>query len=86
MCVIRSLSFEHNFAPLALGHQPGQSEVANPQVAVGVDQEVGGLQVPVQHVGRVDVLHAAKNLEKRIIGFFTETKFQRLRFRSNVSA
>ena len=42
---------------------PGQTEIADPQIAVGVDQEVGGFEVPVQYVGRVNVLQASKDLK-----------------------
>ena len=37
-------------------------EQGNLKVTVGVEQDVGGLQVPVQHVGRVDVLEAPGEL------------------------
>lgn len=62
---------------LTLGHEPrltllgldrsrlepsGQTKVADLQLAVGIDQQVSGLEVPVQHVGRVDVLQTAQRL------------------------
>ena len=40
----------------------GQSKIADLELAVGVDQQIAGLQVAVQHIGRVDVLQAAQNL------------------------
>ena len=40
----------------------GQSKIADLELAVGVDQQVAGLQVAVQHIGRVDVLQAAQDL------------------------
>ena len=56
-----------------LGHVPGvlfrvdgetsrEAKVANLELTVGVDQKISGLQVTMQHVGRVDVLQAAKCL------------------------
>jgi hypothetical protein len=56
-----------------LGHVPGillginreaarEAEIANLQLAVGVDEQVARLEIAVQHVGRVDVLEAAQNL------------------------
>lgn len=38
-----------------LGAGPGQAKVANFEVAGGVEEEVGGLEVAVKDVGRVDV-------------------------------
>lgn len=43
-------------------HAARQAEVADGEVAVGVDQEVGGLQVPVEDVGGVQVLQPAQHL------------------------
>jgi hypothetical protein len=37
------------------------------QVAVGLQQQVGRLQVSVQHVGRVDVLEAAQELVDEVL-------------------
>lgn len=42
---------------------PRQAEVTDLEVAVGVEQQVGGLQVAVQHVGGVDVLQAPQQLQ-----------------------
>ena len=39
-------------------HDPRQAEVTDLEAAVGVDQEVAGLDVPVQHAGGVEVLEA----------------------------
>ena len=36
------------------------------EVAGGVDEQVGGLEVTVQHVGRVDVLEASQDLVEEI--------------------
>lgn len=41
---------------------PGEAEVADLEVAVGVQQQVGGLQIPVQHIRRVDVLQTTQQL------------------------
>ena len=41
-----------------------EAEVADLQVAVGVEQQVGRLQVAVQHVGAVDVLQAPQQLRQ----------------------
>ena len=39
---------------------------ADLEVTGGVDEQVGGLQVAVQHVGRVDVLQAAQDLVEEV--------------------
>lgn len=39
---------------------------ADLEVASGVDEQVGGLEVPVQHVGRVDVLEPSQDLVEEI--------------------
>ena len=44
------------------GKAAGQSKIADLELAVGVDQQVAGLEVAVQHIGRVDVLQAAQDL------------------------
>ena len=36
------------------------------QVTGGVDEQVGGLQVTVQHVGRVDVLQSTQDLVEEV--------------------
>lgn len=36
------------------------------EVTGGVDEQVGGLQVAVQHVGRVDVLQASQDLVEEV--------------------
>lgn len=40
----------------------GKTKVANLELAVGIDEQVSGLQVTVQNVGGVDVFETAKNL------------------------
>ena len=40
----------------------GKTEVANLQLAVGIDKQVAGLEIAVQDVGRVNVLETAENL------------------------
>lgn len=42
-----------------------QTKVANLQLAIGVDQQVAGLQVSVQDIGRVDVLRWNRISAKR---------------------
>ena len=44
------------------GEAAGESKVADLKLAVGVDEEVTGLQVAVKHVGGVDVFEAAEDL------------------------
>ena len=44
------------------GEAASQSEIADLELAVGVDEQVAGLQVTMQHVRRVDVLEAAQDL------------------------
>lgn len=39
-----------------------QTKVANLELAVCIDQQVSGLEITVQHVGRVDVLETAEDL------------------------
>lgn len=41
---------------------PRKSEVADLELAVGVDKEVSGLEIAVKDVGGVDVLQAAEGL------------------------
>lgn len=38
----------------------------NLEIAGGVEEEVGGLQVAVQHVGRVDVLEPSEDLVEEV--------------------
>jgi len=40
----------------------GETKVANLQLAVGIDEQVAGLEVAVQDVCRVDVFETAENL------------------------
>jgi hypothetical protein len=44
-----------------------QAKVADLEVAVGVQEEVAGLQVAVQDVGGVDVLEAAQQLVEEVL-------------------
>lgn len=39
-----------------------EAEVANLQLAVGVDEQVSGLQVTVKDISRVDIFQSAQNL------------------------
>jgi hypothetical protein len=39
-----------------------ETEVADFELAVGVDEEVTGFQVPVEDIGGVDVFHATEDL------------------------
>ena len=43
---------------------PGQPKVADFEGAGGIDQQVGGLQVAVDHVGAVDVLQPTQHLQR----------------------
>ena len=44
------------------GETPGKTKIADLELAVGVDEQVAGLEVTVEDVGRVDVLEAAQDL------------------------
>jgi hypothetical protein len=44
------------------GEATGQSEIANFELAVGVDEQVARFEVAVEHICRVDVFEAAQNL------------------------
>ena len=44
------------------GEAPGQAKVADLELAVGVDEQVAGLEIAVEDVGRVDVLQTAQDL------------------------
>ena len=57
---------------VALGGGARQPEVADLEVAVGVQQQVAGLEVPVDHVGGVDVLEPAKDLVQEVLRPATE--------------
>ena len=48
-----------------VGHS-GQPEVAYFEITRGVQQQVTGLQVPVEDIGRVNVLEAPENLIKEV--------------------
>jgi hypothetical protein len=48
---------------LSLPHA-GQAKIADFQVAVGVDEDVGGLEVPVENIRRVDVFQASQDLNR----------------------
>ena len=45
---------------------PRQPEVADFEIAGCVQQEVAGLQIPVEDVGRVDVLESPENLIEEV--------------------
>ena len=47
---------------LFLGETPGETEVAKYHVAVRVYQNVGGLQISVANVGRVQEINAAEQI------------------------
>ena len=57
-------------AGLAL--QPGQAEVGDPEVAADVEQEVGGLDVAVQHPLLVGVLQGLGGLDAQAGGVLEE--------------
>ena len=42
-----------------------KGQLSHLEVAGGVEEQVGGLQVPVKNIGRVDVLQATQNLNKK---------------------
>lgn len=44
------------------GETTGQTEIANLQLAIRVDEKVSGLQITVQNVGRMDVFETAEDL------------------------
>ena len=44
------------------GETPGQTKIADLELAVGIDEQVTGLQISVQDVGRVDILETAQDL------------------------
>ena len=48
---------------LVAQHAPGKAEVANLEVAVGIDEQVRRLEVAVQDVGRMDVLEDNTSLD-----------------------
>lgn len=52
---------------VALRRWARQPEVADLEVAVGVQQQVAGLQVPVDYVRRVDVLEPAQYLVQEVL-------------------
>lgn len=52
---------------VALRRRPREAEVADLEVAVGVQQQVAGLQVPVDHVRRVDVLEPPQQLVQKVL-------------------
>lgn len=44
------------------GETTRKTEVANLELAVGIDQQITGLEITVENVRRVDVLETAENL------------------------
>jgi hypothetical protein len=52
---------------VALRRRPRQPEVADLEFAVGVQQQVAGLQVTVDHVRRVDELEPAQDLVQEVL-------------------
>ena len=54
---------EHNVLLRAIsGKTPGQAEIANLQMAIGIDEYVAGLEVPVDDLSRVQILHPLEDL------------------------
>lgn len=53
-------------------HGPGESEVADLHGAVAVEDEVGGLEVAMDDLGRVEILHALDELveDEPVVGIF----------------
>ena len=51
------------------GHSPGagKAEVTDLQVAVCVEEEVAGLEVPMKHIGAVDELEPAEDLVDEVL-------------------
>ena len=45
----------------------GQTKIANLEIAVGIQQEVGGLQVAMEHVGRVHRFQSAQRLVDEVL-------------------
>ena len=45
---------------------PGQTKITNLEITGGVQQQVTGLQISVEHVGGVDVLEASQYLVEKI--------------------
>jgi len=37
------------------GEAPGQTKIADLQLAIRIDEEIAGLEITMQHVGRMDV-------------------------------
>ena len=58
-------------------HAARKAEVADGQVAVGVDEQVARLHVAVQHVGRVDVLEAAEDLVHEVLEMLLRQRLAR---------
>jgi hypothetical protein len=52
-------------------HAPCQAKIANFEIAVGVEQEVGGLKIAVDDVGAVDRLESAKRLVDKVLSDIT---------------
>ena len=82
-CLCILLKSEHNFRrPIPprrhiLGHKPGiilrgistpcQSKVTDFEIAVGIEQQVGGFQVTVEDVGRMHCLEGAEGLVNEVL-------------------
>ena len=45
---------------------PGEAKVADAEVTVGIEEEIGRLEIPVETVGGMDVLEAANDLVKEV--------------------
>mmetsp|Transcript_28317 Transcript_28317/g.83162 ORF Transcript_28317/g.83162 Transcript_28317/m.83162 type:complete len:375 (-) Transcript_28317:10-1134(-) len=54
-----------------------EAEVTHLEVAVAVEEEVGRLQVPVEHVCRVDVFEAAKDLVEEVLAVVVGERLRR---------
>mmetsp|Transcript_9359 Transcript_9359/g.13666 ORF Transcript_9359/g.13666 Transcript_9359/m.13666 type:complete len:324 (-) Transcript_9359:236-1207(-) len=58
----------HNvFCLIGVHLSSGQTEIANDQVAVGVDENIGGFQVAVHDAGRVDELQTLQHLVEEVL-------------------
>ena len=63
-------SHETSFRSRWLGSLNGacETEVADLEVAIGVEKEVGGLEIPMDDIGRVQCLQCAERLVDEVLG------------------